>query len=144
MKYFNTIITGILTAGLFCLFGCNLLPHKLSFNEFPQYKNFDENISAIEVNWDINESAPLVFMIEDSNQINEIINMYKDTVFIKSSNKKTDGGNHSYLTFIGENSETTIFLSKIIYGDTKQGYCYPDSKIFDLIKQIGIDAGVLN
>lgn len=138
-------LAGIMAAGLILLCGCGLfLPNRLKFGDFPQFKKFGENISEIRVNWDVNDSQPLVFTITDTGQINELVGLYKSTVFKKAKGPKSDGNNHSYLTFVGnDGSETDIFLHRIAYGNTNQCYSYPDSKIFDYVKQIGIDAGVI-
>lgn len=116
---------------------------EISIYEFPQYKNFGENISVIEVSWDINESKPVIFNVTDSESIKNILDMYKNTVFEKAGTEPSDG-NHSTLTFIdAENKKTTLSLSQIRYGNKNCYYSYPDSSIKNYIMQLGTELKVI-
>lgn len=133
-----------LVACLFILCGCEKKSlNNIKFLEFPQYKDFNGNISVIKVNFDINENKPVQFSIDDIEDINIIINMLKDTTFTKS--ESIYDGNHSNISLIDSLGNTTkISLSQIKYGDLKEYYSYPDSSIYDYIKQVGIKLGKLS
>lgn len=133
-----------LVACLFMLCSCKKeLPNNIKFLEFPQYKDFNGDISVIEVNFDINNDEAVRFDITDSNDIEVIINMVKDTTFTKA--ESIYDGNHSNISLIDSLGNTTkISLSQIKYGDLKEYYSYPDSSIYDYIKQVGIKLGKLS
>lgn len=133
-----------LVACLFILCGCKKgLPNNIKFLEFPQYNEFSDDVSVIEVYFDINDYEPVRFDITDSNDIEVIIDMLKDTTFTKA--ESIYDGNHSNISLIDSLGNTTkISLSQIKYGDLKEYYSYPDSSIYDYIKQVGIKLGKLS
>lgn len=132
------VIIGVIVAGLLCFVGCgDKFPSSLILTEFPQYEEFNYNVSSIEVSWDLNDSTPLVFDIEDKETIDTIISMLKEIEFQKSGTEMRDG-NHSSLTFVCiEGDKFTVPLSEIKYGTCEQYYKYPNSNIYEYIKQIG-------
>ena len=73
-KYILSI--GIFIMSLLSLCGCiESLPSNVKFLEFPQFEQFNESISVIEVTWDVNESEPVRFSITEAEDIKNIIAM---------------------------------------------------------------------
>lgn len=139
-------MAGIIAAGLLCFAGCaDTLPNSLLFTEFPQYEEFDEDVSSIEVSWDLGDSTPLTFAIEDTETVGAIVSMLKEIEFQKGGSEMQDGGNHSSLTFVyAEGVKVTVPLSEIEYGNDRQYYSYPDSDLYEYIKQIGEALGYID
>ena len=130
-KYILSI--GIFIMSLLSLCGCiESLPSNVKFLEFPQFEQFNESISVIEVTWDVNES-----------DIKNIIAMYKEATFVKVDT--LNDGNHSSIKLIdGDGNNILIPLSNIKYGNKNQYYKYPDNSIYDYIKQVGQNLGALS
>ena len=122
---------------LLSLCGCiESLPSNVKFLEFPQFEQFNESISVIEVTWDVNESEPVRFSITEAEDIKNIIAMYKEATFVKVDT--LNDGNHSSIKLIdGDGNNILIPLSNIKYGNKNQYYKYPDNSIYDYIKQVG-------
>ncbi len=129
---------------LLSLCGCiESLPSNVKFLEFPQFEQFNESISVIEVTWDVNESEPVRFSITEAEDIKNIIAMYKEATFVKVDT--LNDGNHSSIKLIdGDGNNILIPLSNIKYGNKNQYYKYPDNSIYDYIKQVGQNLGALS
>lgn len=144
MKKIIISVLGILIMSFLCLCGCEeKLPNNIKFFEFPQFNQFNEDIVAIDVAWDDNESQPIRFSINETEKINNIISMYKETTFVKVDS--ASDGNHSSITLTDKDGNSVLIsLSNIKYGDKQQYYKYPDNNIYDYIKLIGQNLGALS
>ncbi len=111
--------------------------------DFDKYKDVNVNsIEKIKVEWDVNDSSPIEFVISEGEKIDVIIDRLCDNAAFVLKDGKNDSG-HSRITLIDtNNNQTAISLAYITDGDDV--YYYSDTSIYDLVYNEGKTQGVLS
>ena len=125
---------------LILLTGC--APKTKSLLDFDKYKNISTEIVKIDVDWDINDSKPIEFIITEKSEIDYILNILFDkNTFVYRDRAEVDGG-HSNIGLIDkENNEKRVNLSNVYDGNKRYTYC--DTTLYDYIYTIGVSQGLL-
>ncbi|MDE7162799.1 MAG: hypothetical protein K2O44_01815 [Clostridia bacterium] len=136
------LILGVLTcvAVIFgaSLCGCN--KSTMKFTDFKEYKNFDKNISCIEVYWNVGKAELKNFTITDEKQVGEIVNYYSEAQFEKTEDEYI--GTPGHIEFVHENGDIHVALLGQLYVGNNC-YNYADNSIYYKIEGIGIRQGAI-
>lgn len=135
MKKFIVGLLSILAIGVTVpLFACSKssAPEYKKFNSFAEYKNFDQCVVAIDVQWDVGGRYD-EFTVTDTEQINDIIDLFNGTTMIKKEGLRA-GDNHGIEFVYGDG--TTKGVSLFTVSENGAYYYYQDLAIRDYISQL--------
>lgn len=125
------------------LVACSENPNNKKFNSFKKYKDFSNEVVSIEVTWDLSGSL-CEFTIDNAEQIDDVIELYNQ-LSMENVGKEPTAGDNGYINFVYSDGRKTSASLLIIYDEeTKCYYSYPDTTIYNYIKQIGIDKKVIS
>lgn len=129
---------------LLCVLLSSCSPKTKSLSDFSDFSNLRaEDILKIQVDWDINENAPVEFDIEDKKDIKFIVDILFDkSTFVFQDKEKVNGGHSNIALIDKENNESRVHLTEMY--DGKNRYTYKDTTLYDYIYNLGVDLGVLN
>lgn len=116
-------------------------PVTIKLDSLSKYKNFNENIVRIEVSWGSCGQESIYFTIDDSADVDKIVQFYLDTEFKCDYNMLN--GSHSSIKFIYKNGDSKQVDLTQIY-DGGRAYNYTDHSVHNLIEEIGVAKGVLS
>lgn len=106
---------------------------EISFNEFPQYKNFDSIISRIIVSLD-NDGSIVEFEITDKDVINNIVDELLYDAEFKKIDEASENKNNSTVTFVNSNdSHIVVSLTEIRHEENQSYYTFNDNDFYELI-----------
>ena len=133
-KFYVGLICGLLALFAIPLIACSKssAPEFKEFISFSQYKNFDENVVAIDVQWDAGGYWD-EFTVTDTEQVNEIVNLFKNTTMKKLDGPRL-GDNHGIDFVYSDGTKKSVSLFTI--RENGAYYFYQNSSIRNFISQL--------
>ena len=135
-----TVLTAVI---ILTMFACNKnsAEQYKKFDSFPGYENFAEGVVAIEVYWYSNEPKWIEFTVDDTEQVNHVVDLYANLTMERLERGFYIGDNY-YIDFVYEDgAKISVSLHVVEYDG--YSYSYQTSTIRDYIKQIGKDRGFI-
>ena len=130
----------VLALGI-CLTSCGQVERSLL--DFKKYKYIDiDNISFIEISWDVNDYQPILFSISEKKDVDFIISSYCVSDAFVKSDVAFGSGNHSILKLVDVNSIETLINLTYIEEDGKT-FVYKTNDIKEYVYNIGVELGYL-
>lgn len=134
-KLFVGILLSLLTVSAVLAVGCakSVAPDYKRFDSFAPYKNFDEGVVAIDVQWDLGGSWD-EFTVTDAEQVNQIVNLFKNTI-MKKGEGPAGGDCHGVDFVYGDGTKVGVSLFTIV--ESGQYYYYTSSEVRHTVRKIG-------
>ena len=131
----------IIIFATFLLYGCSN-NKTCGLLDIPYYKDLDiSSIENIRVEWDVCESKPVIFYIDNDDDIKLILDELCSNETYTKSKGKADGGLSRIILIDDNEKETAISLFSIYYKNTR--YSYKSDTVYKKIYSIGKDLGYL-
>ena len=99
--------------------------------DIDSYSNLTKNCDSIRVSYDINESTPYIFTINDKNELDDIMELILST---KLNSGEVRDGNHTTLTIYYESFDVTINSSFVNYKN--KVYYFENSNLYTKIQEL--------
>lgn len=125
---------------MFSLVGCS--KELNSINDFSKFSSLKQDeTNKIEVEFDNYSGAPFYFTIEEQDDIDEIMNIIFTSSF-KRMEKEVNGGDHTSITIIQEESQYKlhVFMNK----EGKYYYSFETTELQDKINELAREAGAFD
>lgn len=133
-----TVLTAVIVVPMIA---CNKNSEYKKFDSFHEYENFAEGIVAIDVHWCSNRSKWLEFTVDNTEQVNHVVDLYSSLTMKRLGNEFYIGDNH-YIQFVYEDGSKISVSLRIVEYDGYY-YSYQTSTIRDYIEQIVKDEGLI-
>ncbi len=142
MKRNKFIVLIIMSIFSILLFSCSS-PKTKSLLDLKDYNNLNmKKIVRVDVEWDVNESEPIEFSINNEIDIKYIVKQLSRKDEFKTDKRNFDSG-HSRLYLIDDSDNKTI-VSLICVYDRGVPYYYTNTDLYSFIRNYGIKLGLLS